>query len=168
MKSLRSYIAAATVLMAVCTAPVFAQTSNNVPASVSAAFASKYPNARIKKWFFDHNTYTAKAIGARGKFLAAFDGNGNWEKTTSIIHWSWNLPIEVRSGIRQSKYAAWKIDGIHKIESPSVGYYQVCVDNHFLLGDEAHAAVFTENRVLNIQSDGRIVAEKSISSPLLF
>jgi len=167
MKFLKSSIALI-IAMIFCVSNIFAQTSKNVPNSVSAAFAAKYPKAELKKWSETKGSYVAEAKDGPQKFYATFDQNGNWVSTASNISWSWKLPSDVRASLRNSKYAAWKIDGIKKVDSPADGFYQVCVDDHFLHRDGAHATAFTNNKVLNIKANGEIVAVTSISSPLLF
>jgi hypothetical protein len=168
MKFLKSYSASIIIVMVFSATNIFAQSANNIPNCVVTAFAAKYPRAQIKKWDDVNGAYTAKATDGHQKFYATFDQNGNWISTAAKINWSWSLPSEIQSSLRNSKYAAWKIDGIKKVDSPSAGLYQVCLDDHFLHRDGAHALAFTHNKVLNITADGQIIAEKSISSPLLF
>jgi len=168
MKFVKSYSALIITAMVLCTTNSFGQSANNVPNTVSAAFTAKYPKSEIKKWSGANGSYTAVAKDGHQKFYATFDQSGNWLSTSSKVRWSWNLPTDVRTSLRNSKYAAWKIDGIKKVDSPTAGLYQVCVDDHFLHRDGAHAGVFTNNMVLNIKTDGEIVAVTSISSPLLF
>jgi len=168
MKFLHSTIALIVVTMIICSVNTFAQTANNIPNTVTAAFATKYPKARIKKWVETNGSYTAEARDSHQKFFAVFDQNGHWVSSALKINWSRNLPSQVQASIRNSKYAAWKIDGIKKVESPSEALYQVCVDDHFLHRDGAHAGAFTNSKVLNIKADGQIIAENNISSPLLF
>ena len=167
MKFLKSSIALI-IVMIFCVSNIFAQSTTNVPNSISAAFTAKYPKAELKKWSETNGSYVAEAKDGHQKFYATFDQNGNWLSTSTKINWSWKLPSDVQASLRSSKYAAWKIDGIKKVDSPSDGIYQVCVDDHFLHRDGAHATAFTNNKVLNIKADGEIVAVISISSPLLF
>jgi len=170
MKNLKSYITVIIILMIGCTNNIFAQSNskNNIPAAVVTAFTAKYPNAAIKKWNVNNDGFTARAIDGHQKFYASFNQNGEWLNTTSSISWSWNLPSEVRAALKSSKYAAWRVDGIKKVESPSAGVYQVCVDNADLQPDGAHALVFTENKVVTFKPSGEILSSKSIQSPLLF
>jgi hypothetical protein len=167
MKFLKSFIALI-IVMIFCSTNIFAQSTNTVPNTVSAAFLAKYPKAKLKKWSEANGSYTAEAKDSHQKFFATFDQSGTWLSTISKISWSWNLPSEIQTSIRNSKYSAWKIDGIKKVDSPSEGIYQVCVDDHFLHRDGAHATAFTNNKVLDIKADGEIIAVNSISSPLLF
>jgi len=168
MKFLKSYSALIIIALILSVSNIFAQSSNNVPNTVTAAFSAKYPKASIKKWTVANNSYTVVARNGGQKFYATFDQSGNWVSTASKISWSWNLPTDVQTSLHNSKYAAWRIDGIKKVDSPAAGIYQVCVDDRFLHRDGAHADVFTNNKVLNIKANGEIVAVNSISSPLLF
>src|ERR1700753_1629756 len=149
MKSLKLYNVLIIIMMITCTTTIFAQSANNVPNAVSAAFTSKYPKAEIKKWSKANENFIAEAKDGHQKFYATFDQNGNWVSTATKISWSWKLPSTVQATIHNSKYAAWKIDGIKKVDSPTEGLYQVCVDGHFLHRDGAHAGAFTNNKVLN-------------------
>lgn len=155
--------------MFLCSDAVIAQNSNNtIPTAVSTAFTAKYPKATIKTWRTDKTGFVAKASEGNQKFYAAFDQNGNWVNTVSKISWSWNLPAEVRASLKSGKFAAWRIDGIKKIETPLKNFYEVCVDNSYLQPDADHALAFTDNKVLDFNSNGQVVAEEKISSPLLF
>jgi len=149
---------------------IFAQSGpkSNVPDAVLSAFAAKYPKAEIKKWNVNNDGFTAKAADGHQKFNATFDQSGQWLNTTSSVSWSWKLPSEVRAALKSSKYAAWRVDGIKKVETPSSGFYLVCVDNADLQPDGAHALVFTENKVVTFKPTGEISSAKSIQSPLLF
>ena len=167
MKFLKSYMTLIITAMIFCTTNIFAQSANNVPTAVAAAFTAKYPKAEIKKWSEANGSYTARAKDGHQIFLASFDQNGDWLNTALKISWSWNLPPEIRASIRNSKYSDWRIDRIKKVDSPTESFYQVCVDNSFLQADADHA-VFTENKVVSIKINGDIFVEKSIDSPLLF
>ena len=157
------------MVMFICSDAVFAQNSNNtIPTAVSTAFIAKYPMATIKTWHTDKTGFVAKATAGNQKFYAAFDQNGNWVNTVSKISWSWNLPSDVRTSLKEGKYAAWRIDGIKKVETPGKNFYQVCVDNGYLQQDADHASAFTDNKVLDFNASGEVFAETNISSPLLF
>ena len=156
------------IVMIFCSTNIFAQSPANIPNAVISAFTTKYPAAKIKKWKEANGSFTAEAKDRGQKFYATFDQSGNWLSTASKIRWSWNLPSNIQASLHNSKYAAWKIDGIKKVDSPNEALYQVCVDDQFLHRDNAHSIAFTHNMVLNIKPGGEIVSETSISSPLLF
>ena len=166
MKNLKLYKALIIMVMVFCTSNIFAQT-NNIPAPVVAAFTAKYPKAELKKWEITNDQYTAKAAEDHQKFEAAFDGNGQWLKTTTRISWSRNLPAEIRASLKSSKYADWRVDNLRKVDSPEGTVYQVLVDNLYLQIDGTHSQ-FEQNRVLNFKPEGTLIAEQSIKSPLLF
>jgi hypothetical protein len=168
MKNFKLYMALIVMVTIFCANTVFAQkSSKNVPATVVAAFTSKYPKAEIKNWDISNDEFTAKAKEGDHKFYVTFDNNGTWVKTASKINWSWNLPADVRASLKSSKYAGWRVDGVKKIESPTGEFYQVLVDNVYLQVDADHA-VFAENWIVNFKPGGEIFATQSISSPLLF
>jgi hypothetical protein len=169
MKILKLYTALIIMLMIGYTNNIIAKpiSKNDVQANVIATFTAKYPKAEVKGWQLANDEYTAKAKENGRKFFATFDKNGQWIKTTIQISWSRNLPADVRAALKESKYAAWRVDKIKKIETPDGEFYQVLVDNVDQQIDADHMG-FAENYVLNFKPGGEIFAEQSISSPLLF
>jgi|SRR5471030_2701686 len=169
MKNLKSYIALVILLMIFCTSNIMAQAvmKNNIPDAVVAAFTAKYHKAEIKKWTVTNDGYTAKAKADGHTFYTTFDKNSQWVETTSKIAWSWDLPTDVKGALKHSKYAAWRVDKLKKVETPSGSFYQVLIDNLYLQPDADHAA-FADNYVLSFKPDGELFGKKSISSMLLF
>ena len=157
------------MVMIFCTTSLFAQSNskNDVPATILASFTAKYPKAEIKKWEVTSDGYTAKVIEDHNKFEASFDKNSQWVKTTTKIGWSWDLPAEIRTALKDSKYKDWRVDRLRKVETPAGEFYQVLVDNMYLQIDGAHTG-FTEDLVLNFKPSGNLFAAQSIKSPLLF
>ena len=160
------------MLMIFCANNIVAQASgakskNDVPENVIAAFTAKYPKAEVKNWNITNDGYIAKAKENGSKFYVTFDKNGRWVQTAAQISGSWNLPAEVRASLKESKYAAWRVDKIKKVETAAGNCYQVLVDNLNLQIDADHMG-FTENLVLNFQPSGELSGTKSISSALLF
>jgi hypothetical protein len=169
MKNLRICKTLVILLMIFCTNNMMAQAidKNNIPDAVTAAFTAKYPKAEVKKWTVTDDGYTAKAKQDSYTFYATFDKSSQWRETASKIAWSWDLPADVKGALRQSKYAAWRVDKLKKVETPNGDFYQVLVDNLYLQPDADHAA-FAENYILNFKPDGELFGKKSISSTLLF
>jgi len=169
MKNFKLYVAVIIMMMICYTSNSIAQASgkNDVPANVLAAFKARYPRADIKNWEISNNEYTAKAKEDGKKFYASFDQNSQWVKTASQINGSWNLPGDVKAALKGSKYAAWRVDKIKKIETPDGDFYEVLVDNVYQQIDADHMG-FTENYVLNFKPTGEIFAEQSVKSALLF
>jgi len=169
MKNLKIYAALIIMVMISCTDHIIAQakSKNDVPENIIAEFTAKYPNAKVKSWNTSNDGYIVKAKENGSKFYVTFDKNGQWVQTTTQVSWSWQLPAEVRASLKESKYAAWRIDKIKKVETPAGNFYQVLVDNLNLQIDADHMG-FTENLVLNFQPGGELSGSKSISSALLF
>jgi hypothetical protein len=167
MNNLKSNIAWVIVVIIFCTSSASAQNNNKVPAEITAAFTVKYPKGEVKKWVVTNNQFTAKAKEAGQVFYATFNKNSQWLQTTSAISWSWKLPADVNGALKQSKYAAWRVDKLKKVETPNGDFYQVLVDNLFLQPDADHAA-FADNYILEFKPNGELFNTKSISSALLF
>ncbi len=169
MKTLKIYSALAILVMFFCTGSIFAQGSvNDVPPTLSKAFAVKFPNAVLKKWYAEKTGFVAEAKEGNQKFSASFDQNGNWQNTTSKINWTWKLPSDVRTSLKSGKYSAWRVDGIKKVEMPGKIFYEVCVDNSALQADADHAQAFTDSKVISFDQVGAAIGERGINSPLLF
>jgi len=157
------------MVMMFCTNKIIAQNTNNanIPNTVVASFSEKYPKAEIKKWEIKDDQYTAKATEDHHSFYATFDKSSQWVKTTSKISWSWNLPSEIKLALKKSKFAAWRVDGIKKVETTTGNSYQVLVDNLYqqTVGSQVSSA---ENYILEFKPNGDLFDKKSVSSPLLF
>ena len=169
MKNLKIYAALTIIAMMSCAYNVIAQAkgNNNVPDNVSSAFTAKYPAAQVKNWNATDEGYVSKAKENGSVFYATFDKKGNWMQTTTQIGRSRNLPSPVMASLKNSKYAAWRVDKIKKVETPTGNFYQVLVDNLNLQTDQAHMG-FADNIILNFQPSGELSGTKSISSVLLF
>jgi len=142
--------------------------TQDIPKVVVDSFSVKYPYVLVKSWEIKDQTYTAKFLVEGRKYWVAYDQKGNWLTTISKINWTWKLPKQVLNGLKHSQYASFKVNGIKDVQTPSKHFYQVLVDDSTAQPDADHAAVFTQNYVLEFDTGGVLFSKKSISSPLLF
>jgi hypothetical protein len=168
MKNLRSYIAIITVALVFCAANINAQNNSDIPNAVTAAFAAKYPKAEIKSWNLVNDLYVAKAKDENGKYSASFDKSGAWVKTTIKYSWPWHLKPEVKAGFKKSKYSAWHIYAVNKVEKPTGEFYEILIDdaNHKI--SAFHQELLTTNWLLEFKANGEFITERNINdSPAL-
>jgi hypothetical protein len=170
MKKLRCYTALIMLVMIFCTSNIIAQSNNKneVPATVLAAFAAKYPNAAIKNWNVNNGEYIAKAKAGNRKYFATFDNKGAWIKTVSKFNWPGSLSPLVRKAFNKSKYSAWHIYEINLVDTPSGQFYQVMVDNTNPPIDAFHQDLQISDWLLEFKSNGELISERNITGrPLI-
>ncbi|HTE01183.1 MAG TPA: PepSY-like domain-containing protein [Mucilaginibacter sp.] len=160
MKSLRSYKMYFIALTMFYTNHILAQSTNDVPSIVSTAFATKYPKAEVKKWNVVNHEYIAKAKEGRHKYNATFDQKGNWIMTATKINWPWKLPAVVKASFKKCKYKNWNMYSVKLIDKPTGQFYQILVDDRNHPVDIFHQNLVTENRLVEIKSNGELVKER--------
>jgi hypothetical protein len=96
--------------------PVFAQ-FRKVPAEVTEALKSKYPDASNVSWKDKISVFVASFEMRNEKYEARFEEKGMWKSTTKEISKD-ALPEEVKDGWEKSKYADWDINSAYRIELP--------------------------------------------------
>ena len=104
------------VLSLALTNNVLAQV-RSVPATVTEAFKSKYPNASNVEWKDKLSGFVALFDNNGGHYEARFNNKAVWQYTEQTIDEN-TLPAAVKDGYNKSKWAEWDIDGITKIELP--------------------------------------------------
>jgi putative PepSY-like beta-lactamase-inhibitor len=105
-------------LTLICTSavPAFAQ-FRKVPAEVTEALKSKYPDANNVSWKDKISVFVASFDMDNEKYEARFDEKGAWKSTTKEISKD-ALPGEVKDGWEKSKYADWDLNAVYSIELP--------------------------------------------------
>jgi hypothetical protein len=98
------------------TFPVFAQ-FRKIPAEVTEALKSKYPDANNVSWKDKISVFVASFNMDNEKYEARFDEKGEWKSTTKEISKD-ALPKEVKDGWEKSKYADWDLNVVYSIELP--------------------------------------------------
>jgi hypothetical protein len=169
MKSSKIFLITVIMLMVVFSINTIAQTSSEkaIPQNVISAFSAKYPGAIVKSWKAEHDQYIAKAIINNQKCFVKFDQDGGWINTMSKIKWTWNLPKDVLASYKKTKYRAWHIDYLTKVESPSGDLYQVIVDDSNLQPDADHALLFASDKLLEFNPDGILTQAFDVTDNLL-
>jgi hypothetical protein len=106
------------LLTLICTSavPVFAQ-FRKVPAEVTEALKTKYPDASNVSWKDKISVFVASFDMDNEKYEARFDEKGGWKSTTKEISKD-ALPEEVKDGWEKSKYADWDLNAVYNIELP--------------------------------------------------
>ena len=106
----------ALVLICSFAAPSFAQ-FRKVPAEVTEALKTKYPDASNVSWKDKISVFVASFDMDNEKYEARFDEKGNWKSTTIEISKE-ALPEQVKDGWEKSKYADWDLNAVYSIELP--------------------------------------------------
>jgi hypothetical protein len=95
---------------------VFAQL-RKIPAEVTEALKSKYPDASDVTWKDKLTVFAAVFEMNNEKYEARFSSKGEWQSTEKEINEN-DLPGEVKDGLSKSKYAEWELKSIYNIDLP--------------------------------------------------
>lgn|GEM_PF-5469842 len=101
----------------------------DVPEIVTGNFWSKYPQAKLKKWRNEHDTYTAAFVSRNHRYEAFYNAAGDWVKTEMKIPLTRELPPAINRSLKASEFAAWQITDIKKIELYDHSLYVIRVEN---------------------------------------
>jgi|ERR1700722_9175355 hypothetical protein len=126
------------------------------PQPVATAFSTRFPGARLKKWYQTPDRFIAQFKLNGKKLFADFGTDGSWQKTQTAIHWSWNLPEKVRNGWRHCDFAAWYLADIKLVETPDGRLYALHVNNSPIVGAE-HAEIDHSEYELFFNENGELV-----------
>ena len=88
-----------------------------VPAEVTDALKSKYPEASAVAWKDKITAFSADFELNGEKYEARFSSKGEWQYTENEIAEN-DLPAEVKDGLSKSKYADWQLRGVYNIDLP--------------------------------------------------
>lgn len=86
-------------------------------AALQNAFEEKYPAATRVSWDTHGIYYVAKFHINRQEMEAWFDQSGQWFMTETNLTFG-QLPEKVAQAFRASRYAAWRVDDVDKVERP--------------------------------------------------
>jgi len=89
----------------------------SVPATVTEAFKSKYPNASNVEWKDKLSGFVAVFDQNNSHLEARFNNKAVWQYTEEKVGES-TLPAAVKDGYDKSKWADWKLEGVTKIDLP--------------------------------------------------
>jgi hypothetical protein len=120
-----------------------------IPAEVTNAFTSKYPEATSVEWRDKLTGFTASFSLDSTNYMASFNNKGEWEYTEESIDQE-ELPDVVKDGFDKSRYHDWNIGLVNKIELPE---NEVQYKIEVAKGD-------IKKRNLYFNSDGRMLKDK--------
>jgi len=102
----------------------------DVPEQVITAFAAKFPNAQLKKWEKTATGYKASFKFKHEQCAAFYAADGTWLKSTTNLHWTWDMPKAVNSALKKGKFASFYEDAIKEVTTNEGTQYVLTVDNH--------------------------------------
>ena len=142
-------LVAAFVSNAACAQKISA---DKVPAAVSSAFKTKFPNATKTVWEMEKaNEYEAGFKLNGEEITSCFDNTGAWIETETEIKVS-SLPAAVQAALSKD-FAAYKIKEASKIESVKNGN---SFEAEIKKGEETFDALFT--------SDGKLLSKTKVET----
>lgn len=134
-------------------------TTRNVPQKVSKAFSTKYPGQQAKKWERYDSIYSAVYESSGKKYAADFSGSGAWLQTSYRIPKKL-VPEAVKTAMRKSKYASWRIDRFENVQTKdNMILYRIKADNFSDAGtgDGGNPNDYTDYYNIYLLPDGKIV-----------
>lgn len=115
MKTIFSSLAVVICLF-VLVSPAAAQL-RKIPAEVTDALATRYPDAKEVEWKDKLSSFSATFTENGTHYQAFFGNKGEWQSTEQEIEQA-ALPPAVKDGFAKSKYADWNLSRVIKIELP--------------------------------------------------
>ncbi|HEY4326821.1 MAG TPA: PepSY-like domain-containing protein [Mucilaginibacter sp.] len=138
----------------------YAQKNKDIPQAILTSFSYKYPQAQLKNWEEKKSTYVASFVMQDKKYQAYYSKDGNWLNTESKIKRTSDLPADMRSYLKTSTYASWKIDEMKRVHTPTQDMYQVHLDNHGGNSLRYEDAISAEDRLLSFDDNGKLINVK--------
>jgi hypothetical protein len=128
-----------------------------VPLTISSAFARQYPLANLKSWNTENGQYVAMFKYNKRDWKAYYSADGNWLSSERDIRHMATLPFTVRSAFKGSKYAAYHIDRMASLQTPTSKMYLLRIDNNNGNPTAYQAAGSVDNETLYYNERGRLV-----------
>ena len=130
-----------------------------IPQNILASFSSRYPNTKVKKWRSLKGVFVAKFLLDGKKCMAYYSPEGDWIKTESKIKWTWDLPVQVKTGWKKCEYNRWYVESIKIIETREQPLYEMQVNNGTTL-DADHYSNFIEKYLLYFTGAGELIRKE--------
>ena len=109
-------------------------TADKVPAEVTSAFKTKFPEAKDVKWEMEKtNEYEARFKTNGVEQSASFSADGKWMETESEIKVS-DLPAEVKQSI-EKQFPGFKMEEASKVDNAQHG---TCYEAEIEKGKESY------------------------------
>jgi hypothetical protein len=116
--------------MGMISVSAMAQKNVQVPTAVNTAFANQYPQASLKTWNMSDGEYVAMFRYNKRDWKAFYSADGNWLSSERNIRHMATLPYSVRATLKQSKFAAYHVDHMARLQTPERNMYLLKVDNN--------------------------------------
>lgn len=100
------------------------------PEQVTAEFTAKYPGAVLKDWKMDKAGYKAEFKLNHKKQTAVYAADGTWLRSSINLSGTKDMPLAVKTALRNSKYASFYEDEIKKVTTQNGTLYILTIDNH--------------------------------------
>jgi hypothetical protein len=97
-----------------------------LPAEVTDAFKTKFPDAAGVEWKDKLTGFEANFKMADGSYEARFSNKGEWQETEKIMEPA-AIPAAVKDGYEKSKYTGWELKELSYLEKKGTTYYRVLV-----------------------------------------
>ena len=131
---------------------IFSQQVNaqlrKIPAEVTDAFKSKFPDAENVEWKDRISSFEASFKIAETAYEARFNNKGEWQETEKILD-PQAFPTEVKDGFDKSKYTSWEVKELSHLEKKDAAYYRVLVRKNDL-----------EKKYLFFDDKGKLIKEQ--------
>ena len=87
-----------------------------VPAEVTEAFKAKYPDTKNVEWKDRLSAFQVSYEMDDVHYITKFSSRGEWLQTEKEIEED-ALPAGVKDGLEKSKYTAWELKTVSRVES---------------------------------------------------
>ena len=136
------------------TATLFTSTTlqaqiRKVPAEVTDAFKTKFPDAASVEWKDNLSSFQASFKLKDDEWTADFSSDGTWKESTKKITFE-SLPAEVKEGFNKSKFSDWSPGSVTYIEKS---------DNSILYRIYAEKSSLVQKRFLYFNKQGHLEKE---------
>ncbi len=131
-----------------------------VPQNISIAFSTKYPGAYITDFKLVGDNYKASFTLNGKKYAAYFSAGGNWQKTERKLR-PRQLPAAIKKDLYNSEYAAWYIDDVKEVSTPSSHMYLVHVNDANVL-TITDAYLFKDDYQLTFTESGGLTNKEKL------
>jgi hypothetical protein len=119
-----------------------------IPAEVTDAFKSKFPQAANVEWKDKLSGFEANFKIAETAYEARFNNKGEWQETEKLMD-PQTFPAEVKDGFDKSKYTSWEVKELSHLEKKDTAYYRVLVRKNDL-----------EKKYLFFDDKGKLIKEQ--------
>lgn len=133
------------LLASLATTQISAQI-RKIPAEVTDAFKSKFPEAKNVEWKDNLTNFQASFILNDAEWTAEFNNKGEWKESTKKLSFE-TLPAAVKDGLSKSKYHDWSPGSVMLIEKN---------DNSSLYKIYVEKSPLVQKRFLFFTKEGRL------------